>query len=247
MAAVLGALFATPALADVTVSPKTAVQGSGDNLTFTVTNDGTQPLQTVRLTWPKDTPVAEVYPLSVDNWAPRIDIQKLATPLKQIHGATPVTEVAESITWLAMPGKALAPGKSAKLSIAIGPLPTLSSMKFTVYTTYPDGKAGPTMPASIALAPGVAGPNGTGHHPGNAAEDALFADVVADATRGPSIASMGGWVFGGLVLIGALFYFWRGRHRAEEDDEPDEEDRKQSESAEETKEPVAAGKWSLKG
>jgi hypothetical protein len=259
VAAAFGALIATPAFADVTVSPTTAVQGSGENLYFTVTNDGKLPLNTVKLEWPADTPVAEVYPLSVDDWAPRIDMQKLSKPLNQIHGGTPVSEVAKSITWFAMPGRALAPGKSTELAVAIGPLPTLSSMSFKVVTTYPDGKPGPTMPTTLTLTPAANGQPAPGHGQsgtgGTAAEDQIFADTVADATRGPSIWSIGGWVVAGLALLGGLIYFLRGRHRAEEDDEPDDEDpkpkkaeAKQTDAAEQTKEPVTAGnKWSFRG
>ncbi len=262
VAAVLGALVATPAFADVTVSPGSAVQGSGENLTFHVTNDGNKPIGTVKLTWPKDTPVAEVYPLSVNDWAPKIAMQTLSTPLLTIHDGSPVTEVPESITWIAMPGRQLQPGKAADLTVAIGPLPTLSSMPFTLVTTYTDGKPGPAMPpAAVALTAAAAGQAPAGHsgHSGtdatgtgttgdNAAEDATFADAVADATRGPSIWSISGWVVAGLILLGGLFYVLRGRHRAEEDDEPEDDEKSEVSAAETTDpEPVSAGKWSLRG
>lgn len=262
-AAVLGALVAGPAFADVTVSPTTAVQCSGENLYFTLTNDGSQPIRTIEVSWPADTPVAEVYPLSVDDWAPKINMQKLSQPLTSIHGGTPVTEAAKSITWLAMPGRELAPGKQTVLGIAIGPLPTVSSMRFTATTTYVDGKPGPAMPADIGLTPAVDCQSAAGHtgHGTDAtgtgtdsAEDRLFSQVVSDATRGPSVWSIGGWVVAALVGAGALLYFLRGRHRAEEDDEPDDEDGKSDttksgtkNAAAETPEPVAAGKWSFRG
>ena len=257
-AAVLGALIAGPAFADVTVSPATAVQCSGENLYFTVTNDGAQAIRTIKLNWPADTPVAEVYPLSVDDWAPKIDMQTLSQPLTTIHGGTPVTETAKAITWLAMPGRELGPGKSTRLGIAIGPLPAVSSMRFTAATTYVDGKAGPAMPAEVGLTPAVdcqaaghGGHTGTdATNGGSAAEDRLFGQVVSDAVRGPSIWSLGGWVLAALMLAGGLIYFFRGRHRAEEDDEPDDEDRKQTDvqdSATEPNQPVAAGRWSFRG
>ncbi|GAA2611183.1 DUF1775 domain-containing protein [Paractinoplanes durhamensis] len=252
----IGVLVAAPAFADVTVSPTTAAQGSGENLTFHLTNTGTAPLGSVTLQIPDDTPVAEVYPLSVDDWAPKIVMKPLATPLATIHGGTPATESAKSIIWLAMPGRQLAPGKSADLSIAIGPLPTLSTMRFTLATTYADGKPGPTMPAQLALTPAAEGQTATHAHGGTATdttgttaedpESAAFAAAVADATRGPSLLSIGGWVIAALVLLGGAVYFLRGRHRANEEDEPDDEDEKAPAKAEDTKEPVSAGKWSLK-
>jgi uncharacterized protein DUF1775 len=279
--AVAGVLIAAPAFADVTVSPTTAAQGSGENLTFHITNTGTAPMGTISLRLPDDTPVAEVYPLSVDDWAPKIEMKPLATPLATIHGGTPATESAKSITWLAMPGRQLAPGKATDLSIAIGPLPTLSSMEFTVVTTYANGQPGPSLPARISLTPAAAGQTATHAHAGTAAgtgetavdpEEAAFAAAVADATRGPSILSIGGWVVAALVLLGGSIYLIRNRHRAE-DDEPDDEDESpakaektataeqadwsgkggaadqaadQADDTEKAEEPVAAGKWSLR-
>ena len=270
-AAVFGVLVAAPAFADVSVSPTSAVQGSGDNITFHVTNTGTKPIGTVQLKLPDDTPVAEVYPLSVNDWAPKIETKKLSSPLPTIHGGIPTTETTGSITWIAMPGLALAPGKATDLTIAIGPLPTLSSMRFTLVTTYTDGKPGPAMsPASIALTPAAPGQEADPHaghdggtavsptdaataDPNTAAEDAAFAQAVANATRGPSVWSIAGWVVAALALLGGLVMMLRNRHRAEEDDEPEDEDatvaaeKPAAEAGD--KEPVAAGgsKWSFKG
>jgi hypothetical protein len=262
VAAAIGALVATPAFADVTVSPTTTVQGSGDNLTFKLTNDGNQPITTVKLTWPADTPIAEVYPLSVNDWAPKIEMQKLSKPLPQLHGGTPVTDVAKAITWISMPGHALAPGKAAALSVAAGPLPTLSSVTFTLATTYADGKAGPTLPATVTLKPGVGLPAAGGHHNGTgtgatgSAEEQLFADTVAGTDRGTSVWSIGGWVAAGLVLIGALVYFVRNRRPSSTEDDASEDDASEDtaekavaepdKSGKSEKEPVSAGKWSLK-
>ncbi|WP_433292220.1 DUF1775 domain-containing protein [Actinoplanes sp. CA-030573] len=278
-AVVIGVLAAAPAFADATVSPTTAVQGSGENLTFHVTNTGAKPLGSVTLRLPADTPVAEVYPLSVDDWAPKIEMKTLASPLPTIHGGTPATQATSSITWLAVGGHQLQPGRSADLSVAIGPLPSLSSMQFTISSTYADGSPGPTMPpVPLALTAGAPGQATTGHdHGGTAtgqgsgtasgdtaatdAENAAFAKAVADATRGPSVWSIGGWVVAALALLAGAVYFLRGRHRAEEDDEPDDEDEIQASGARSAdvdagagagagdKEPVSAGhsKWSFKG
>jgi hypothetical protein len=292
-AAACGALAATPALADVSVSPTSAVQGEGENFTFHVTNTGAQPVGTVTLKIPADTPVAEVYPLSVDNWAPKITMKTLASPLATIHGGTPTTQVTDTISWIAMPGHALAPGAATDLSIAIGPMPTLSTMRFDLSTLFSDGKPGPAMtPAAVALTVATAQQQAqsSAEHAGHEAtgtdttgtddaqtqaENAEFAKAIADATRGPSIVSIGGWVlFGALLLGGGAWLMLRNRHRAEEDDEPEDEDgaasavaagksdsacKKWAKPADEAddadgeaedagdKEPVTAGKWSLKG
>ena len=259
VAAVFGALVATPALADVTVSPTSAVQGSGENVTFHVTNTGAKPLGTVTLKMPDDTPVAEIYPLSVDDWAPKIEMRTLSTPLPSLHDSIPVTETAKAITWIAMPGLALAPGKSTDLSIAIGPLPTLGSMRFTLVTKYTDGKPGPAMsPASLTLtpaAPGQATDPHAGHDGTTTAPVAVDPNALAvePGDRGPWVSSLLGWVVAALALLGGVVMMLRSRHRAEEDDEPEDEDANtpaEKPSAEgDAKEPVAAGssKWSFKG
>jgi hypothetical protein len=290
VAAACGALIAAPALADVTVTPTTAAQGSGENFTFHVTNTGTTPIGTVQLKIPADTPVAEVYPLSVDDWAPKIDERKLSSPLPTVHGGIPADEATSAITWIAMPGRALKPGQSTDLSIAIGPMPTLSSMRFTLAATYTNGKPGPAMsPASVTLTPATAqqlADEHAGHDEGagttaddpDAAENAQFAKVVADATRGPSIFSILGWIVAAAGLLGGIGLMIRSRHRAEEEDEPEDDEATtageptatadepkaaadepkraadepkaagdDSETAgEDAKQPVAAGKWSLK-
>ncbi|MEU4562303.1 DUF1775 domain-containing protein [Actinoplanes sp. NPDC023936] len=262
---------AGPAAADVTVSPASAPQGSGANLTFHVTNDGKAPITEVTLRIPADTPIAEVYPLSVDDWAPKIDWQKLSRPIEQIHGATPVDQVPSAITWMAVNGTAIAPGKSADLTVAVGPLPTLSSMGFTVDARYADGSAAPAMPpAALTLTPS-GGPATTGHHGGTSggatgtdqtaglspAEQAAF-DEILNSSNGPSVMSIAGWVVAALALAGAGWAFLRNRrrpddvrdrHRAEEEPGGEEPDENEAEPADAGKEPVAAGvsKWAFKG
>jgi hypothetical protein len=264
VAAVIGVLVAAPAFADVTVTPTTAVQASGEDFDFKVTNTGTKPLSTISVRLPADEAIAELYPLSVPDWAPKMEYTKLAAPLETIMGGTPVTEAATGITWIAVAGKSLAPGQSTDLSISGGPLPTLSSIQFAVTTTYAGGGAGPSSTTTVTLTPGTGVGNtthsghdatgGTGTTDPNAVSDsegAAFAQAIADADRGPSIWAIGGWVIAGLALIGMAWYFLRGRHRAGEDDEPEDEktEAQAEETTEDAKEPVSAGpsKWSFKG
>jgi uncharacterized protein DUF1775 len=280
VAAVAGALVATPALADVTVSPQSAVQGDGADFDFKVVNTGDKPIGKVTLTLPKDSPVAEAYPLSNDNWAPKITTEKLTEALPSIHTGIPVSETTSAVTWIAMPGLDLPPGKSADLRISLGPMPSLSTYKFTLTTAYTDGSPGPAMtPPTVRLTPATAqqqavidaahagheGHDATGGDTGatdpNADENAQFAQVVGDATRGPSIWSIAGWIVAAAGLLGGAWLMFRSRHRAEEDDEPSDEDEATvpspsptasvpptaaSTEDDEAKEPVAAGKWSLK-
>lgn len=242
---------AAPAAADVTVSPASAPQAGGVNLTFRVTNSGTAPVTEVTLRIPKDSPIAEVYPLSVDSWAPKIEWQKLAQPLDTIHGGTPVDQATSAIVWLAV-GKPLAPGAATDLSVAVGPLPTLSSLRFPIETKYADGKAGPAMAATLSLTPSVgeapAHHSNTGQAPAGEltpGEQAAFDKILQDADSGPSMLAISGWVVAALALLGAGWVVLRNRHRATTEEEPDEE------PGDEDKEPVAVGagdsKWSFKG
>ncbi len=244
---------AAPATADVTVSPASAPQGSGVSLDFKVTNEGTAPITEVTLRIPADTPIAEVYPLSIDDWAPRLTYQKLLKPMDSVHGGAPVTEAANAITWVAVNGTTIAPGQSAELRAALGPLPSLSSMRFSVETKYADGKAGPVMPASMTLTPSD-GTQPVSHHGGGtaagpSAEDLAFAAIVAEAEKGPSWMSVSGWIVAVLALLGAGWALLRGRHRAEE--EPGEPEDKPADEVTEDREPVGAGtgdsKWAFKG
>ncbi|GIE31343.1 hypothetical protein Ait01nite_043880 [Actinoplanes italicus] len=256
----VGVLFAAgPAAADVTVNPASVPQGSGANLSFHVTNEGTAPITEVTLKIPADTPIAEVYPLSVDDWAPRITYRKLSVPLDTIHGGTPVTEASDSIVWLAVNGAKIEPGKSADLTVALGPMPALSSVRFMMDTKYADGTAGPTMPATVATSPSNGGlpvshHGGTAGNEGSASEQALFDQIAAQAQQddGPSPLSIGGWVVAALALLAVGFMALRGRHRAEEEPgEPEETPAGDDVAVDEDgeKEPVAAGdsKWSYKG
>lgn len=244
--------MAGPALADVTVNPPSAPQGSGVNLHFAVKNTGQSAITRVKLVMPADTPVAEVFPLSVDDWAPQITEMKLATPLTSIHGGTPVTSTAAAITWIAVQGKAIPPGGTADLAVALGPMPSTSSMVFQVQPTYADGKPGPVVPpVQLALTPAVPGQEPVGHagheDAGGAAagpvdssssDDAAFAAFVAQAEQGPSFWAIAGWIVAGLALAGAAYAVLRNRHRrADDEDEPDE----RRPDDEDSKEPVAAG------
>ncbi|MEV4704205.1 DUF1775 domain-containing protein [Actinoplanes sp. NPDC049316] len=231
-AGVLG--FAAPAAADVTVSPPSVPQGSGQNLAFTVTNTAASSITRLKLVLPPDLPVAEVYPLSVDDWAPQIENRKVDAPLTPIHGGDPVTETAASITWIAMPGKALPPGESADLTVAMGPMPTTGSrMSFTVQPTYADPAKGvPMPPVALTLTPAAPGQEAAGHsaHGTTGAEGtsdadaATFAALAAAADDGPGFWTIGGWVVAGLALAAGAVAVLRSRRRPAAEPQTGEQD-----------------------
>jgi hypothetical protein len=245
--------MACPAMADVKVEPASAPQGSGQNVHFQFTNTAQCAVNKVKLTMPKDNPVAEVFPLSNESWAPLITPLKLNTPLTSIHNGSPVTETASAITWIAVKGQELAPGKSADLAVALGPLPTVSSMNFTLEQTCAGGKAGPAVPpVTLALTPAEPG-QAAGHHggaggatqqgDGTSADDETFEALLAASDDGPGFWTYAGWVVGLIALAAVAVLLLRGRRRPETEAVEAEE--------EEEKEPVAVGapkvtSWSYK-
>jgi uncharacterized protein YcnI len=138
-AAVAGAVvFAGPAAADVTVTPSEAPRGGPAELAFTIPEERAGAYTTkVELLAPESTPIAEIYPMSVDSWAPKITTRKLDHPVELIHGTT-TTEVPTSITWVRA-GEAPNPGQPAELRVSLGPLPETDRVAFTIVQTYSDG------------------------------------------------------------------------------------------------------------
>ncbi|MDT4989137.1 MAG: hypothetical protein QOI74_3231 [Micromonosporaceae bacterium] len=138
-AGVTGALaFAAPAAADVAVSPSSVAQGGSAELTFTIPEErpGAYTAK-VELDAPVETPIAEIYPLSVDDWAPSTTTRTLDKPTELIHGTTS-TEVVAAVTWIRM-SPATGPAQPDVLTIALGPMPQADGVEFTLVQTYSDG------------------------------------------------------------------------------------------------------------
>ncbi|GAA3341528.1 hypothetical protein GCM10020358_33230 [Amorphoplanes nipponensis] len=210
---------ASPAAADVTVSPPSAPQGGAANVTFKVTNTARSAITKVKLLLPAEVPVAEVYPLSVDDWAPMITNRSLDTPMNGIHGEA-LTSTASDITWTAMPGRALPPGRSAELTVAMGPMPASAQMSFTLQATYADPAQGaPLPPVVLALTPAAPGQQGA-THPGHGGTDTGATDTDAatfqaliDANDGPGFWTIAGWVVAALAAAAAAIAVLRARRR----------------------------------
>ncbi len=172
MALAVGALGSSAA-ADVQVSPAQAVQGEAASVTFAVRNDRPGVHTTkVRVDLPARTPVAEVYAMSVPDWAPTTVVGRSDQPLTGIH-ASQVTEITTAVIWTRA-ADAPTPPPTEELRLEMGPMPVAESLEFTVTQTYSDGTvarwAGPsprspgTPPAHgtvLALVP----PSGTGADP----------------------------------------------------------------------------------
>ncbi|MFD0968571.1 YcnI family copper-binding membrane protein, partial [Plantactinospora endophytica] len=138
-AAVAGTtLGAGPATADVTMTPGEAVQGDAAKLTFRVTEDRAPAYTTkVELLMPESAPVAETYPMSDPNWAPRMTMRKVDQTLGGIHHGQ-VDEVVASIVWTRAGAPAAGSGP-AELVVSLGPMPQTDQMTFALVQTYSDG------------------------------------------------------------------------------------------------------------
>ncbi|MDT0532775.1 YcnI family protein [Micromonospora sp. DSM 115977] len=177
--------------ADVTTSPTQARQGGSVKLEFVVPDElpGAR-AERIEIRLPADAPIAEVYPMSVPGWAPRITSRRLDQPVAGIHSSR-VDEVTSAVTWVRMPGTAPGP---ARLTLSMGPLPQTDRLAFEVLRTYADGTvvrwAGPTgarrAPALTLLpaAPGAAaGHGGHGAAPAAGAPVGGAGDVPATGAR----------------------------------------------------------------
>lgn len=209
LAAVAMLSSGSPASAKVALLPVTAPQGDAANLTFRVTNDSaTSPVSRVELNFPADQPIAEIYPLSSDNWAPSTTMRPVTTPVQPLHGLDPLTEAPAAVTWQAMPGQELKPGASADLTIAAGPLPTAPQFVVTVVVTHLDGS---TEKPSVVV-PLTAG--AAADHAGHDAAQQPAANTAGNATDKDSGGiPYGPWVLGILALLAGLTVFSLIRQR----------------------------------
>ncbi|MEU8212950.1 DUF1775 domain-containing protein, partial [Micromonospora sp. NPDC049044] len=158
--------------ADVSTTPTEARQGDAVRLEFTVPEEraGTRTTQ-IEVRMPVDAPIGEVYPMSVNGWAPRISSRTLDKPVAGIH-ASGVSTVTTAVTWVRVGESDPGP---ARLALSMGPMPQTERLTFEVVQTYADktvvrwaDAAGPHRAPTLTLlpaAPGAAGPaaHGGGH------------------------------------------------------------------------------------
>jgi hypothetical protein len=217
----------------VAVNPATAVRGTGVNLSFHVTNPHpSAALTSVTLTLPTDHPIAEVYPLSVPDWAPRLTSRPLNPPVPGLHGS-PLSEATASVTWTAMPGRAIAPGQATDLPVAMGPLPDTGHLQFTVAGSYADGTTAALTvgagPVTLTLTPAGpqagAQPGPAAGHPGHGGADAQAAPpaprqpaqepVAQQAPAEPADAGWGllGWLAAALAAAFGIGATMRARRQ----------------------------------
>lgn len=216
---------------DVTTTPTEARQGDAVRLEFSVPEEraGTKTNQ-IEVRLPADVPIAEVYPMSVNGWAPRISSRTLDKPVAGIHSSG-VSTVTTAVTWVRVGESDPGP---ARLALSMGPMPQTERLTFEVVQTYADGTvvrwadaAGPHRAPTLTLlpaVPGAAGPAAHGGHGGPAGAPAApdsGVDAAAAAGGGGADEESGsadGMLAAGLLAglgggaaIGWLVSRWRRR------------------------------------
>ena len=131
-------VFASPALAHVSVNPSQVSEGSYAKLTFRVPNEsGTSGTVTVEVTLPQDTPLLYVSNKPLPGWTATVTEQPLPAPVT-VEGTT-LTKAPRTVTWQAQPGTRIDPGQYQDFDISVGPLPAAGSVPLPAVQTYSDG------------------------------------------------------------------------------------------------------------
>ncbi|MBQ1047894.1 DUF1775 domain-containing protein [Micromonospora sp. C51] len=192
-------LWPATAWADgVTFTPAEAQQGNAVKLEFVVPDErpGVR-TERIEIKIPENPPIAEVYPLSVEGWAPTITTRKLDRPVSGMHG--PATDVVTaSLIWSR--AKDQAGEGPARLVFSMAPLPQTERLTFELVQTYADGLqvrwgGGPgqrPLPALTLLPGDPAYPGAHGGHgaaPGGAAP-AEAPPTTAASDGGPNANSL---------------------------------------------------------
>jgi hypothetical protein len=182
--------------ADVTTTPTEARQGDAVRLEFSVPEErtGTKTKQ-IEVRLPADAPIAEVYPMSVDGWAPRLSSRTLDKPVAGIHSSG-VSTVTTAVTWVRV-GEG-GPGP-ARLALSMGPMPQAERLTFEVVQTYADGTvvtwadtAGAHRAPVLTLLPAAAGGAGPVGHGGHGAPAAGGPGAGGPGAGGPAAGASGG-------------------------------------------------------
>jgi uncharacterized protein YcnI len=193
--------------ADVSVDPNVAPRGGAAELTFRITEERPGANTTsVQLIPPTDTPIAEVYPMSVAGWAPITATKKLPKPVELIHGAQ-TTSIVTSVTWKRSTS---APEASeVLLTVSLGPMPETDRTTFTIVQTYSDGTvvrwgegSSPGAVVNLVTAPEAAA---GGHHSDSTQPQADAAEEVIAVEEESSGQPWLLWVLGGALLLGLAF------------------------------------------
>jgi periplasmic copper chaperone A len=196
-AAVAALTLATPALAHVTATPRTAEQGGYAVIALRVpTESETAGTVALQVTLPADHPITSVRTTPRPGWTATLAKAPLDPPLER-HGRT-ITEAVRTVTWTADPGVRIGPGEFAEFPLSLGPMPTdTDQVLLPAVQTYDDGEvvAWDQPPAADGSEPERPAPSVTLTAPAEAAAAPAVAGTTDTTAR---------WLGGGGLLVGAL-------------------------------------------
>ena len=187
-----GVVLLVPSVAQAHVgvsSPDAAREGFG-KVVFRVPNESDKASTTsLRITLPKDQPLAFVSTQAKPGWKVQVTKSKLDTPLKTEYAT--VTEAVTAITWTST-GSGIPVGEFDEFAFSGGPLPDARTMTFDARQTYSDGEVvdwnqvqtgdeEPEHPAPVlTLAAASAGHHGAAADDESSTHDAARADDATD-------------------------------------------------------------------
>lgn len=222
--ALLALIVLSPAaMADVNVAPAQVDQGSAAAITLHVRNDRPGVFTTkVEAQFPQANPIAEIYPMSVPNWAPIATSRQLDTPIQGVHSEA-LTVITSAVTWIRAEDAPKAPAVE-DLKLELGPMPQLDQITLTVLQTYSDGKvkkwSGPGASGTgtvLKLQPAAAAPT-------EAAAEDVAATVPGQGRTGVQLGLIGAGIVAGMLISAFAVVTLGNRHRperpAEDDTEP---------------------------
>lgn len=221
-------LTASPAAAHVKVDGTAASQGGYGVLTFRVpTESSTASTTRLRVTFPKDTPIASVSVQPHAGWTAKVHTKKLKTPVKTEDGK--IDSYVSRVDWKAKSSDdAIKPGQFDMFRVSAGPLPKKSSINLPALQYYSNGKnvnwneqsatrgAEPEHPApQLNLAPSADSSATPSAQPGS--QSAAKHTASGDAGGGARWMSVAGLVAGVLGLIAGIIAIGRTRRTANSD------------------------------
>lgn len=157
-AALVGVL-AAPAAAHVTVHADNAAPGAADAvLTFRVPDEQAAATVTrLQVQLPTNPPLIGVLVRPHAGWTSTVTTTTLATPEQTDDG--PVTQVVSGITWVAAsPAAGIPVGGYDDFDVAVGQLPTVSTLTFKAVQTYSNGQVARWIAPTVAGQPEPADP-----------------------------------------------------------------------------------------
>ena len=209
-------LLPTVAYAHVGVTPDTTAAESYASLTFRVpTESDTESTEKLVVDLPTDTPFLSVTPRSLPGWDVEVEVEKLDEPF-EVEGAT-VSDAPVRVTWTAEKGNEVPPHEYQEFAVRVGALPEEGTeVVLPAHQTYTDGNVvdwddlatddgeEPEAPAPVFTTTAAEAEGAHGGAAAEAASEEAASDEGAVADDGPAVDTVGRWLGGAGLVLGAV-------------------------------------------